>query len=228
MRPLMAIGRVLLSAAAGYGAVWAYSDPDPEWATARATTLAAEEPSGSARAALSEDEVETSVAGLPAIARAAPPFEGLSLPAAAIELARQAEPLRLEPVQEASGAWVIGYGRRVAERPLREISRADAEAMLREDLAAAEIAVRSVVQIPLSDNEYGALVEFTRSIGVDNFANTLVITLINAGDREAAADAFLLWTMERVDGALVESPDLVAQRRRTRALFLTGADTAGS
>jgi lysozyme len=93
--------------------------------------------------------------------------------------------------------------------------------MLREDVARAEQAVRDAVMISLNANELAALTEFARSIGPENFQHTLVSALLNAGDRSAAADAFLIWTKVRVEGALVDSPELVEQRRRARELFLS-------
>jgi len=164
----------------------------------------------------------------PASGRLAPPFDGMQLSTIAIELVREAETLRLEPARHAGGGWVIGYGHTLAERPMRAITRPDAEALLREDLARAEASVRRSVTVPLNDNEYGALVEFAHSIGPDGFAYTLVAGFLNADNREAAADAFLLWSTVQVDGALVDSPDLIARRRRTKALFLSGSDTASS
>jgi lysozyme len=239
----MALARLGLTIGAGYGLVWAFSSPAPYWAQEPLTHPPSIDLSGielpdlriglpemgrspSARAALSEDPLETAVSELAASDRVAPPFDGLVLPDAALVLARSAQPMRLEPARSEDGGWVIGYGRLLAERPLRAISPEEAEGMLREDLDRAADAVRRVVFIPLNDNEFGALAEFARSVGLENFENTLVVAMLNAGEREAAADAILLWTRTRVDGVLVESGDLVAQRRRTRALFL--ADTPGS
>jgi len=162
MRPLFAIARWGLAAAAGYGFVWLLSDPDPAWAKA---------PRGEARAALAQlrgtfasaEELEDIVALMPASGRVAPPFDGLELSTVAIELVREAEPLILEPVRHAGGGWVIGYGHTIAARPMRAISQPEAEALLREDLARAEAAVRGSVTVPLNDNEYGALVEIGRA-----------------------------------------------------------------
>jgi lysozyme len=143
------------------------------------------------------------------------------LPEAALALARAAQPLRLDAAESDVGGWVIGYGREVPVRPARAISAAEANAMLREDLERAAAVVRQTIVVPLNENELGALTEFARSIGPENLERTLVVGLLNSGDREAAADAILVWTKTRVGGALVDSDALAAQRDRTRVLFLT-------
>ncbi len=232
MRLILAFVQLCLTLGIGYGLVWAFSDPAPSWAEDApaewkagapdvAAILASLHLGSEAQAALPPSAVEALAQEAITGGRIAPPFEGLGMTQAALTLTQAAEPLRLEAERNDEGVWVIGYGRRIAEQPTNAISADFAEQMLGEDIALAEEAVRSNVHLPLNANEFGALVEFARSIGPDNFASTLVPILLNAGDREAAADAFLIWSTVRVDGALVNSEDLIAQRTRTRDLFLT-------
>jgi GH24 family phage-related lysozyme (muramidase) len=248
MELVSALIRLALMTAVGGGLVLAFSDVTPDWAqtplarparfdlTSRlarfdipdpATYLAALRADAGGRAA-PPGELVAAVPAEPLDNRTPPPFAGLAVPEAAVELARAAQPLMLDPVQAANGAWVIGYGRQLPEPPARPITPEEADQMLREDLERAAAVVRRSVTIPLNENELGALAEFARSIGVENFERTLVLTLLKAGDRAAAADAFLLWTQTRVDGALVESAALAAQRERTRALFLTSVGGSGA
>jgi lysozyme len=241
MRPILAIARLGLAASLGYGVVWAFSDPEPDWASGERVAapqlrsddggvpnlLAGVRLGGAAQAA-SPEYVGLPSEARPAEPRVAPPFTSFTRPDAALALAREAEPLRLEAEQDGEGHWVLGYGRRTPEQPAGSVTAAQAEAMLTEDLARAEEAVRDAVRIPLNANEYAALVEFARSIGAENFAHTLVAALLNAGDREAAADAFMIWTKVRVDGALVDSAELVAQRERARDLFLSTGSVSGA
>lgn len=241
MRPILAIARLGLAAGLGYGVVWAFSDPEPDWAVraraaapnlraddGRAPNLLAGMQLGGSALAATPELAAPSTDAQPAPVRVVPPFEGFTRPDAALALAREGEPLRLEAEQDGEGFWVVGYGRRLLDPPAGPITAVEAEAMLLEDLARAEQVVREAVQIPLNANEYAALVEFARSIGAENFAHTLVAALLNAGDREAAADALMIWTKVRVDGALVDSPELVAQRQRARELFLSRSLVSGA
>ena len=241
MRPILALTKLCFTAGLGYALDWAYADPSPEWAEIApavwsaggipdlASLFSSLHLGSEAQAALPQTSLEAMAEDGAADGRAAPPYERLGMTAAALALTQAAEPLRLEAERDEEGLWVIGYGRRLAERPSSAVTPELAEQMLREDIAAAQQAVRGSIQIPLNANEFGALVEFARSIGPENFPNTLVPTLLNAGDREAAADAFQIWSTVRVDGGLVESADLATQRQRTRDLFLTPvADAPGA
>ncbi|MGD2134168.1 MAG: lysozyme [Maricaulaceae bacterium] len=245
MKILLATTRLWLTVAAGYAFVWGFGPEDPEWASSgrpiesawRLPAISAPQfdlpemslpevnltrmTEGLSRPAQASTASNTVLDGAEVV-RIAPPFSGLELPDSAFELARAADPLRLEPEPHPEGGWVIGYGRHVVLRPDEAVTREQAEAWLREDFADAELAVREAVQVSLSEEEYAALVEFARSIGAEQIDRTLVVILLNQGNREMAADAFMVWTNEEVDGVLVQDPELVAQRERTRELFLSG------
>jgi lysozyme len=73
--------------------------------------------------------------------------------------------------------------------------------------------VDDAVTVPLSQNEFDALVSLVSDIGAGAFSRSTVLRQLNAGARQAAADAFLLFV---VGGAGPEN-----RRRRERELFLT-------
>ena len=62
--------------------------------------------------------------------------------------------------------WTIGYGHTKGVVPGMRISEEQAEAFLREDLAAFEKAVLDLVPIPLTQSEFDALVSFCFNVGV--------------------------------------------------------------
>jgi GH24 family phage-related lysozyme (muramidase) len=237
MRVVLGGLQLLFAAALGFAIVWAFSDADPEWAQ---EPLAEPAPidlggvellrgldsvTGPALAAQAAARVSAPVEQ---DLRVAPPFPGLALPREALDFARRAEPLRLAPEQDEEGLWVVGYGRRLPDGESGRITRERADAMLEEDLEAAAQAVRGAIMQPLNPDEYGALVEFARMIGPESFPDTLVAMLLNAGERAAAADAFLIWSQARVGGALVDSPDRTARLASLRGAFLGESwDSAG-
>ena len=61
--------------------------------------------------------------------------------------------------------WTIGYGHTKGVLPGMRISEEQAEAFLREDLAAFEKAVTDLVPIPLTQSEFDALVSFCFNVG---------------------------------------------------------------
>ena len=64
------------------------------------------------------------------------------------------------PIPVQGEPWTIGYGHTKGVTPGMRISEEQAEAFLREDLAAFEKAVLNLVPIPLTQSEFDALVSF--------------------------------------------------------------------
>jgi len=91
---------------------------------------------------------------------------------------------------------------------------------LRQDLRSQEAYIRSVVLVPLIENEFSALVILNYNIGNGAFRNSTVLRLLNEGDRKATADAFLMWNKIKRNGKLSVSTPLTARREAERDLFL--------
>lgn len=139
---------------------------------------------------------------------------------AAIEILKSYEGLATEAYPEA-GAWLIGYGHKGEEiNEGMTISPRTAERYLRKDLKAREDFVRSVVEVSLNENEFSALVILSYNIGYGAFRNSTVLRELNEGDRQAAAEAFLIWNKVKRGGKLMESPRLTRRRGAERDLFL--------
>lgn len=79
-----------------------------------------------------------------------------------------------------SGA-TIGYGHLIkqGENFRNGISEAKATELLRADIAIAERAVKNNITVPLSQNQYDALVSLAYNIGAKNFATSTVVKYIN-------------------------------------------------
>jgi lysozyme len=84
------------------------------------------------------------------------------------------------------------------------------------------------VTVPLTENEFGAMVSLCFNIGARNFANSSVVKKLNVGDRKGAADAFLLWNEGTIGGKRQAIPHLTERRKAERALFLKTADKRGT
>ena len=92
-----------------------------------------------------------------------------------------------------------------------------AEAFLLEDLASAEQDVRESVTVSVDDNKFSALVSLAYNIGASSFRQSTLLSLLNQGDIQGAADQFGRWVYAG-DQVL---PGLVTRRQAERALFLT-------
>jgi GH24 family phage-related lysozyme (muramidase)/peptidoglycan hydrolase-like protein with peptidoglycan-binding domain len=141
---------------------------------------------------------------------------------------RAQEGERLTAYQDSVGVWTIGVGHTTAAGPPQvqpgmRISKEQSDEILSRDLASFETAVSEAVRVPLNQNEFDALVSLCFNIGPGRFASSSVVRELNAGNRRAAADAFLMWNKAR--GRVLDG--LTSRRQRERALFLTpvtGAD----
>jgi len=119
--------------------------------------------------------------------------------------------------RETGEPWTIGYGHTRGVRRGDTCSEEQATAWLREDLGAAERAVRHLVEAPLSQGQFDALTSFVFNVGRSAFASSTLLRLLNAGDASGAAEQFKRWN-RGADGPL---PGLVIRRAAERALFLS-------
>jgi lysozyme len=138
---------------------------------------------------------------------------------AAIDLLKGVEGLRLSAYQDSIGVFTIGYGH-IGEdvHPGLQISEAQAEAFLRQDLEQFEAGVSDALNknVSTTDNQYSAMVLLAFNIGLSNFVNSKVLREHNAGNHQAAADAFLMW--DKAGGRVFDG--LSRRRQSERDLYL--------
>lgn len=143
--------------------------------------------------------------------------------AAGRQFITEQEGQRLTAYQDSIGVWTIGVGHTSAEGPPQvtaglQITSEECDEILARDLQKTEQAVRSLITVPVTQCEFDALVSLAFNIGAGNFAKSSVHRDLNAGNRAAAADAFLMW--DKAGGHVL--PGLDKRRQRERTLFLTG------
>lgn len=119
--------------------------------------------------------------------------------------------------------WTIGVGHTSAAGAPKvvrgmKITKDEADAILSRDLLTFESAVSSAVKVPLSQNEFDALVSLAFNIGAGAFKKSTLVRKLNAGDRAGAADQFLVWN--KANGKTMKG--LVNRRKAERAQFLSG------
>jgi GH24 family phage-related lysozyme (muramidase) len=104
--------------------------------------------------------------------------------------------------------------------PKGEVTEADAEAVLRADIAPVEAALGRLLLAPASQPQFDALVSFAFSIGVEAFAKCDVLRRFNAGEPIAAACAMDAWRKSRIGGEVAVLDALVRRRAAEKAVFL--------
>lgn len=138
-----------------------------------------------------------------------------------VDLIKEREGLRLESYYGPAGTLLIGYGHAAGVTPEMKINETEAESLLRDDLQAIEQHIRNELHVEVSENEFSAMVVLAYNIGTGAFANSTVMLELNAGNRSAAADGFLMWNKVNRNGQFIEDPHLTEHRAKERNLFLS-------
>jgi lysozyme len=134
-----------------------------------------------------------------------------------LTLIMNSEGLRLTAYQDSVGVWTIGWGHTGPDvKKGLTVTRTQAEALLRQDLSKFEAGVTRLVKVPLSSNQFSALVSFSFNVGLGSLGNSTLLRLLNQGNYAGAADQFRLWT--KAGGKTLEG--LVHRRAEEKALFL--------
>ena len=119
----------------------------------------------------------------------------MHLSAAGLELLKKSEGFRDRVYCDVAGFRTIGYGHRLtaAESYPNAISLAQAESILAADIAIAEAAVSRLVQVPLTQGQFDALVDFVFNLGSGRLASSTLLSYLNGGKYDDAAWLLLSW-----------------------------------
>lgn len=117
--------------------------------------------------------------------------------------------------------WTIGYGFTKGVKPGDTITLAEADARLIEELRPYEQAVRDGCTVLPNQNQFDAMVLLCFNIGTGGFARSTVLREHNAGNAQAAAQAFALWN--KAGGKVYAG--LVKRRAQESDLYLTPPTT---
>lgn len=139
---------------------------------------------------------------------------------ATLDLIESFESCSLAAYQDIAGVWTIGWGHTRGVYPGMTMTLDQADETLLLDIGAAEVVVQSR-DLVCTENEYGAMVSLCFNIGAGNFIGSTVLRDHEAGNKAAAANAFLLWDKAHVDGQLVVVAGLLRRRKAERGLYLT-------
>lgn len=131
------------------------------------------------------------------------------------------EAFRSVAYKDIAGIWTIGYGStRVKGIPVKEgdkITEADAVNETRAFVSEVVATINKLVKVPLTQNQFDALVSFIYNVGITAFTNSTLLKLLNLREYLQAADQFLRWTF--AGGKY--SAGLYNRRVQERKQFLT-------
>ncbi|MGM9774891.1 MAG: lysozyme [Candidatus Egerieousia sp.] len=134
-----------------------------------------------------------------------------------LELIKSFEGLRLKAYRCPAGVMTIGYGHTKDVMPGMVCTPDQAQRWLEEDLAIAEIEVRSL-DVNLTQNRFDALVSFTFNCGAGAFRRSTLRRMVLENQANPAIRAELgKWV--RSAGRVL--PGLVARREKEADLYFT-------
>lgn len=139
------------------------------------------------------------------------------------------EGLRLIAYRDVAGVWTIGYGSTryhdgKAVKPGDKLAnKMQADALLRNTLGQYTDAVNKFVKVPLTQNQFDALVSFTYNLGTNALHESTMLIKLNEKNYAEAAANLLAWDKitDPRTGKKVTCNTLFERREQESRLFLT-------
>lgn len=113
-----------------------------------------------------------------------------------LKIIKDFEGLRLQAYLDSGGVPTIGYGHIKGVKMGDTCTLAQAEAWLREETAGAVAAVNAALKVPVSQNQFDAMVSLAYNIGNEAFRNSTLLRMLNAGDVAGATGQFKRWNKD--------------------------------
>jgi len=135
-------------------------------------------------------------------------------------LIKKFEGLELTAYRDTGNVLTIGYGHTGADVVENlKITKAKADELFRQDVKKFEDGVLKLVQVPLAQNEFDALVSFSFNLGLGALERSTLLRLLNEGKPKArVAQEIPRWNQDG-NGRVLEG--LVRRRQAEKDLFLT-------
>lgn len=103
---------------------------------------------------------------------------------------------RNKAYRDTKGIWTIGVGHTGPEVHQGLVwTDEQIKAALATDVVTAENCINDHVEVPLSQEQFDALVSFVFNVGVTQFVESTLLKKLNVGDYEGAAKQFDRWVI---------------------------------
>jgi len=135
-----------------------------------------------------------------------------------IDLIKRFEGCRLSAYKCPAGILTIGYGHTGSDvHPGMTITQNEADMLLKMDLVIHCNNVNNLVKVPLTQNQFDALVSFDFNVGYGALKTSTLLRLLNNKDYKGASEQFGRW----VWGGGRILPGLVNRRKAEKELFIS-------
>lgn len=142
------------------------------------------------------------------------------IPKIAIDFITKEEGCVLHIYRDVAGYPTIGVGHliRKGEDFSQGLTQEGAEELLRKDLLYTAASIMRLITVPLSDNQYSALLSFTFNVGTGALQASTLRSKLNREEYAGASEEFQKWCW--AGGKKLKA--LYNRRIRERNLFLSG------
>lgn len=146
----------------------------------------------------------------------------------ALQIIKAAEGCKLKAYLCPANIATIGYGhtKTVTLADVKRgktITQNEADRLLALDLAEFEKGVARLVKVPLTDNQFGALVSFAFNVGLGALSSSTLLKKINGrASITEIGKSWLQWDKARVKGVLTPLRGLTIRRQAEFDLFKSG------
>ena len=134
-----------------------------------------------------------------------------------LKMIKHFEGLELNAYQCAAGVWTIGYGHTKGVQQGMVISEETADEMLVEELKEYENYINDMVNCPLNQNQFDALVSWVYNLGPANLQASTLLKVLNAGDYAGVPAQIKRWN--KAGGKVLQG---LVRRREAEALLFEG------
>ncbi|MDE6314164.1 MAG: glycoside hydrolase family protein [Lachnospiraceae bacterium] len=138
------------------------------------------------------------------------------------KLIQQFEGCRLQAYRDCVGVLTIGYGHTGDVAAGQVITQQRADELMVKDLERFERGVERCVTVPLTQEQFDALVSFSYNLGTGSLQKSTLLRKLNGKDYQGAAQEFVKWN--KAGGKVLAG--LTRRREAEKAMFLSGKTTA--
>ncbi len=136
-----------------------------------------------------------------------------------LSLIKKFEGCRLESYLCSANVLTIGYGHTSGVKEGDTITQEVAEQLLEDDIKEFELYVEEEVTVPLSQNQFDALVAWTFNLGVGNLRSSTMLKVLNQAKFEQVGSEMRRWN--KAAGKTLEG---LIRRREAESLLFNGKE----
>lgn len=136
-----------------------------------------------------------------------------------VDLIKHFESCKLTAYQDSVGIWTIGWGHTGSVKKGDIWTQGEADNILLNDLDKFEGYVNQYVKVPLTQNQFDALVSWTFNLGPGNLKSSTILTKLNEKKYDEVPSQMKRWN--KAGGKVLHG---LERRRNAEAVMFSGED----